>query len=157
MLTVDLKAFALTGIFGTVRIGMKPDEVRKILGEPDGLFESGGHYSGFLYGGYEFHFLSKTGELWAIQNDHLLMGQMTNYRNDNFRIDPWFMSHEDMLTRTTVKEILNAGHILYTERMFWGAEVIWFGSGVYLDFGDSDQELLNAIRFFPNVDADRNM
>lgn len=141
---IHLKDFALTGHFGPVKIGMKKDNVLEILGNPDHeeAFSTGSTV--ILYGSYEFYFDTESATLTAIQNDHLQAIDFNNegcipFKNDKFEIDTWFLKSNQNINRSEVKALLEADGISFQEKeQYPGNGILYFESGVYLDFDNRD-------------------
>ncbi len=160
MLTISLKEFALTGEFGPVKIGMHRDAAVALLGKPGDETDFGGASSGFLYGWYEFFYETDTKEIEAIQNDHLLDGDLFDYQNEHFQVDPWFLKAGKEFTFPEVVDLLQEEQIPFrvVRRHGTGPEEIEFKSGVHFDFieqcdaqtgKESGEKVLLAIRYFP--------
>ena len=148
MHTVSLKEFIINGKFGTIQLGMKIDEVIKILGEPtDKAIYDNGHAE-IAYAWYEFFYEIKSGILHGIQNDHLstfpnVKTKRVNnkkdicFQNDKFNIDIWFLKKNRYLTFNEVilnldKEKVNYNIIEESQNK----KIIKFASGVLMDFND---------------------
>lgn len=170
MLNISLKTFALTGEFGPVKIGMHRDEIVRLLGEPEADSDFGAGSSGLLYSWYEFFYLTDSGQLFAIQNDHLYGASDWHadcilFENEKWKLDAWFLEVGKNFTMEEMRNILKEEGIPFEEQAHYESFMFLLPSGVYFDFFDPDDDFflfkekaegkrdelhyLNGIRFFP--------
>ncbi len=151
---ISLKDFALTGEFGPVKVGMSKEEVIGLLGRPDYYEDLWTGFTAVLYSWYEFFFDTESGILDSIQNDHLQSDclnheDMILFKNEKFEVDIWFLKLHKDISRREVKELLTSEGISFKEEERYDTIIYRFESGVYLDFSEGDDPVLNGIRFFP--------
>lgn len=130
MKTISIRDFILTGFLGEITTGNTIEKIVRTFGDPE--YVSDANDCGIIYyGGYEFHYWTNRKAIYLIQNVNL-SDETINFKNNNFKIDPWFLEIGKEFTFKEVKSILEDDKIKYTVDL--ENDIIKFESGVFLDF-----------------------
>lgn len=102
MITVSLKEFIKTGMFGPITIGSSRDEAIKAFGVADHIVDFGETQSIQPGAYYEFFCWTDTGLINGIQNDHLQAesikhAELIFHIDQYWELDPWFLKAMPML------------------------------------------------------------
>ncbi len=93
---VNLENFLRDGTFGLIKFGMTREEVQKLIGLPDGVFQrqKDRFPTAFEYGDVELYFLSSAdNRLCTIYLDNFIIPRV----NQQLELDAWFLESEQSL------------------------------------------------------------
>lgn len=110
LIKISLGDFLRYGTFGSIKLGMSREEIKSVLGEPDGVMqrEKDKHPTGFAYGDIEFYFVSSSdNRLCTIYFDHFDIPK----GNVKLSIDSWCIKGET--TRVEIEDALTKANISF--------------------------------------------
>jgi hypothetical protein len=143
MITVSLKEFIKTGMFGPITIGSSRDEAIKAFGVADHIVDFGETQSIQPGAYYEFFCWTDTGLINGIQNDHLQAesikhAELIFHIDQYWELDPWFLKANANVTFGEVCQLLKSESIAYViEPIYPGCEeevIRIIESNVKIDF-----------------------
>ncbi len=137
MVSVSLKDFAATGVFGPVVFGCTRTALEAVLGEPEatgGQSRKHRRPNIWKYGDVEFYFTRPGGELDMIHIDHFFGQGRVPQGWGRLRIDPWVI-REGLARETFLSAVEKAGcdYSIRAEPQFNQAVVV-LQSGVEVGF-----------------------
>ena len=113
MITVSLKEFIKTGMFGPITIGSHRDEAIKAFGVTNHIVDFDETQSIQPGAYYEFFCWTDTGLINGIQNDHLQAESINHaelifYIDQYWELDPWFLKANANVTFAEVCHLLKS-------------------------------------------------
>lgn len=156
---ICLKELLTKGEFGRVKIGMSPEEVKALLGEPTGI-GSNDYFMDFYYGWYEVFLYSfaenpEKYEVIGFQNDALNFTNSFEHEDEYIKINPWRLKFGQTLA--DVQQILEEEGLEYTLKKIHEITFMIFPNeakiGFYQDEEDktSDELKLLLISYHPSL------